>query len=201
MIAGIAFTLVVFSQPAVIQNMQNAQEKKFDEMVASGKKTQAQADQALATVQKFMNPGFVKAMGCVGVVVANVVLLFLTGLVFWAIGRRALHGHFSYMKGVEAVGAASMISVLGVIVAMLLSVIYGKMMMTLGPALLVSNFDEANKAHRILSALNVMSIWYVVVMAIALARLAGATFAKAALWAFGIWAVFTFIPIFVFGGK
>ena len=148
-----------------------------------------------------MNPAFVKAMGSVGVVVANVAMLFFTALIFWAIGRRALHGNFTYMKGLETVGIASMINVLAAIVAMLLAVIYGKMMMTLGPALLVSNFDETNTVHRIFSALNVMSIWYAVVAAIALARLSGATFMKAALWAFGIWAVFTFGPIFIFGGK
>ena len=170
-------------------------------MVASGKMTQAQADQAIAAVQKFMSPGFMKIMGCAGAVVANVAILFLTAFIFWAVGKRALHGNFNYMKAVEAVGLATMINVLGEVVAMLLAVIYGNMMMTLGPALLVSHFDAANKVHRILSALNVMSLWYVAVSSIGLARLSGASFAKAALWLFGIWALFTFVPILVFAGK
>lgn len=201
MIAGVIYTLVVFSQPAVIQGMQQAQEKKFQEMVASGKMTQAQADQAIATTEKFMSPGFMKIMGCVGSTIVNAAILFLAALIFWAVGKRALHGNFTYMKAVEAVGLATMINVLGAIVAMLLATIYGNMMMTPGPVLLVSNFDAANKVHRFLSALSVTSLWYVAVASIALARLSGTTFAKAALWVFGIWALFTFGPILVFSGK
>ena len=201
MIVGVIYTLVVFSQPAVIQKMQEAQEKKFQEMVASGKMTQAQADQTIEAVQKWMSPGFMKIMGCVGSVVVSTAMLFLASLIFWAVGKRALHGNFTYMKAVEAVGLANTINVLGAIVAMLLAVIYGNMRMTLGPVLLVSPFDEANTMHRILSALNLTSIWYVAVASIALARLSGATFAKAAVWLFAIWAAFTLGPILAFGGK
>ena len=201
MIVGVIYTLVVFSQPAIIQQMQQAQEKKFEEMVASGKMTQADADKAIAALQKIMGPGLMKIMGCAGAIVVTAAFLFLAALIFWAVGRRALHGNFSYMKAVEAVGVASMINVVGTIVAMLLAVIYGNMMMTLGPALLVSHFDAANKVHRVLSALNVTSLWCVAVSSIALARFTGARFAKAALWLFGIWAVLTFVPILVFGGK
>jgi hypothetical protein len=192
---GVIYTLVVFSQPAVIQNLQQAQEKKFDEMVASGKMTQAQADQAIAAVEKWMNPGFMKIMGCIGTVVANAGILFLSALIFWAVGKRALRANFDYMKAVEAVGLATMINVLGAIVAMLLAVIYGNMMVTPGPALLVSNLDPANSGHRVLSALNVISLWHVAVASIALARLSGAKFAKAATWLFGIWVALTFGPI------
>lgn len=201
MVAGVIYTLVVFSQPKVIQGMQQAQEKKFEEMVASGKMTQAQADQSIAAVQKFMNPTFMKIIGCGGSVVANAGILFLTALIFWAIGLRALHGNFSFMKAVEAVGLATMINVLGAIIGMLLAVIYGNMMMTLGPVLLVNPFDETNKMHRVLSALNVTAIWFVVVATIALARMSGTSFVKAALWVFGIWAALTFVPILVFSGK
>ncbi|MEO5804010.1 MAG: YIP1 family protein [Verrucomicrobiota bacterium] len=201
MIAGVIYTLIVFSQPAITQKIHEAQEKKFREMVASGKMTQVQADQAMTIAQKFTGPGFLKTVGCVSAVVASAAMLFLMALVFWAVGKRALHGNFEYMKAVEALGLASMISVLGAIVAMLLAVIYGNMAMTPGPALLLSNFDVTNKGHRILSALNVMSLWYVAVVALALAKLSGTKFMKAALWVFGIWAVLTFVPILVFGGK
>ena len=102
------------------------------------------------------------------------------------------------MKAVEALGLASMISILGSIISMLLAVIYGDLMMTPGPALLIKPFDAANKVHRILSGLNVMAIWHVAVVSLALARLSGSGFAKAALWVFGIWAVLTFGPILVF---
>jgi hypothetical protein len=201
MIGGVIYTLVIFSQPKIIHDMQQVQEKKFQEMVSAGKMTQEQADKMIATVGKFMTPTFLKIMGCLSSVVANAGILFLTALIFWAVGSRALHGNFHYMKAVEAIGVGMMINILGTIIGMLLAVIYGNILITLGPVLLVANhFDAANKVHKILSALNVTSLWYVGVLSIGLARLSGASFVKAAEWLYGIWAAITLGAIF-FGGK
>ena len=41
--------------------------------------------------------------------------------------------------------------------------------------------------HVLLSSLNVVFIWYVSVLSLALARLSGTSFLKAALWGFGLW--------------
>lgn len=201
MIAGIIYTLVVFSQPAVIHRMQEAQEKKFQDMVAAGKMTQQQADQTIAAVQKYMSPGFMKLMGCLGSLFMNVITLFLIALVFWLVGKRAFHSDLNYTRSLEAVGVSMMINVLGIIVAMLLAVIYGNIFMTLGPALLVSHFDAGNKVHRILSALNLTSLWYVAVLSLGLARLTGASFLKSAAWLYAIWATLTLGPILIFSGK
>ena len=46
MIAGIIYVMVVFSQPAVIQGMNEARDKQFQRQVAAGKMTQKQADAA-----------------------------------------------------------------------------------------------------------------------------------------------------------
>ena len=200
-LVSVIYTLVVFSQPGVVQRMQEVQEKKFQQMVAAGKMTQQQADQTIATVQKFMSPGFLKIMGCVSSVVINAVLLFFTSLIFWAVGSRALQGNFHYLKAVEAVGVSTMINVVGTVVAMLLAVIYGNMSITPGPALLIRPFDAANKLHLMLSALNVFSLWYVGILSVGLARLTGASFLKAALWLYAIWAALTLGPIWLFGGK
>ncbi|MEO6033779.1 MAG: YIP1 family protein [Verrucomicrobiota bacterium] len=195
MIVGIVYTLIVFSQPAITQRIQQAQEKKFDEMVASGKMTRAQADQTLATVEKFMGPGFLKISGSVGAVFFTAALLFFTALIFWVIGRRALGGNFTYMKAVEAVGLSCIINILGTLISMMLAVIYGNIMMTFGPALLVSHFDATNGIHRALSVLNGPSLWYVTILSIALSRFTGASFGKEALWLFGIWALLAVVPV------
>jgi len=200
-VAGVVYTIVVFSQPAVIQQMQEAQEKKFEQMVASGKTTQQKADEGTAALEKFMTPGMLKLFGSLGSVLMNTALLFFTALIFWAVGSRAFQADFHYLKAVEAVGVSTMINVVGAIVAMLLAVIYGNMAMTPGPALLIKPFDAANKIHLSLSALNLFSIWYVGVLSIGLARMTGAAFSKAAMWLYGIWAALTFGPIWLFGGN
>ena len=86
------------------------------------------------------------------------------------------------MKAVETVGLSGMVYVLGGVVSMFMVVIYGNMYMTPGPVLLLGRFNPANKVHLMLSALNVISLWYIGVLALGLSRLSGGGFVKSALW-------------------
>ncbi len=201
MIVGIIYSLVVFSQPGIIQNMKDATEKKMEESVAAGKMTQKQADQAQETIGKIMSPTFFKVAGIVSSIFINTGLLFLVALIIWLLGKYGFHGDFGYLQAVETVSLAGMIYVMGGVVSMLLAVIYGNMSMTPGPVLLVGHFDPANKVHLILSAVNLISLWYVGVLALGLSRLSGGGFGKSALWLYGLWAVFTIGPICLFGGR
>jgi hypothetical protein len=95
------------------------------------------------------------------------------------------------MKAVEVVGLANMIGVLDVIVRTLLIVGMGNLYAAPSLGLLVKDFDPQNPVHSLLAVVNVMTFWLLAVRAIGLARLSGASFAKAALWVFGIWAAYT----------
>src|SRR5579863_951722 len=63
MMVGIIYSLVVFSQPGIIQNMKDATEKKMQESVAAGKMTQQQADKAEEMIGKIMSPTVFKVTG------------------------------------------------------------------------------------------------------------------------------------------
>ncbi len=95
------------------------------------------------------------------------------------------------MKAVEVVGLANMISVLDGIVKTLLIVGLGNLYASPSLVLLVKEFDPQNTVHSLLAIVNVMTFWLLAVRAMGLARLSGASFAKAALWVFGIWAAYT----------
>src|SRR5258708_21178593 len=75
--AGVIYTMVVFSQPGVIQNMKDASDKRMQEMVAQGKMTQAQADQSAQFAEKFMTPTMIKTFGILAMVIFNPVSLFV----------------------------------------------------------------------------------------------------------------------------
>jgi len=107
------------------------------------------------------------------------------------VGAKVLKGHFSYTKAVEVVGLANMISVLDVIVKTLLIVGFGNLYASPSLVLLVRDFDPQNPLHGLLGAVNVMTFWLLLVRAIGLARLSGASLAKAAAWVFGIWVAYT----------
>lgn len=203
-IVGIIYVMMIFSQPAVIQSMKEAQDKKFEDVqkrVTEGKMTQKQADDIRATADKFMTPSFLKVIGILGSVVGNLIGLFLTAAVVWLVGKSAFHANFAFMKSVEVAGLALMITVLGAIIKLLLNIIYGNTYMTAGPVLFLSHFDHTNKVHLLLAALSVTSLWYVAVLSAGLARLSGASFYKAAVLMFGLWAILTLGPIWLFVGK
>ncbi|MDB6123970.1 MAG: hypothetical protein JWQ71_2963 [Pedosphaera sp.] len=198
---GIIYTLVVFSQPGVIQKIKDAEDKKIQQRVEQGKMKKQDADNAQAMIEKIMTPTVFKLIGIGGAVFGSSALLFLIAAIIWLLGRFLFKGEVTYLQALQVNGLSSMISVLGAIVAMLLVVIYGNVSMTPGPALLIRNFDPANKMHLLLSGLNVFSLWYVAVLSLGLARLSGAPFWKAAAWIFGIWGFFTLGPALAFGGR
>jgi Yip1-like protein len=197
-VIGVVYVFVIFSQPAVLQEVRESQQKQFQKQVAAGKMTQEQADKAAEVTEKFMTPAVMKLFGILGAVFGNVVWLFLAALGLWLLGKFVFKGSFSYLQTVEVTGLEMMIAILGAIISMLLVVVTGNMYMTPGPALLIRDFDAASKIHQMLSALNFMTFWYISVLAIGLARLSGTSFTKAGGCLFGLWAVFKLGAILVF---
>lgn len=183
---GALAAIIIVSQPAIQQQMREAQTKAMDQKVKAGKMTQAQADQAMEFMDKFMGPTMWKVAGAFGAVVVNVLRMLWWGLVLWLLGRWMLKTEFGYGKSLETVGLALMISVLGTLVTVLLQVNFARMFATPSLALAINDFDATRKSHLMLGAINVFSIWQVAVFAIGLSRLAGAPFLRAA------WLVFTY---------
>ena len=116
--------------------------------------------------------------------------LFFVAAIVWLLGTRLFKGSFTYMQAVEVCGLAAMISVLGGVIWMLLAVVMGSPLATPGPVLLIGEINPSNLGHLLLSGLNLVTIWYVGVLAIGLAKLSGASVAKAAVWLYGLWVVF-----------
>jgi len=193
-VLGIVFTLVMFSQPAIQRQVRQQQEKAFEQQVKAGKMTQQQADQAIEMTQKFTGP-IMKIVGAVSAVFMSFTKLFWWALVLWLIAKWFLKVDVPYMKVVEVVGLSSIIVVLGGIVALLLMVIFGKMFASASLGLLVSEFDVTNKKHFLLAAVNVFNFWFVAVVGLGLARLAGASFGRATLIFLAYWVAMSLLLI------
>jgi hypothetical protein len=178
---GVLVSFIIFSQPAIIQQIREQQAKVMDQQVKAGKITQAQADQALAMMEKFTGPTMMKVFGGVGSVVVSFVHVMWWGFVLWLLSRWFLKVKIPYVKALEVVGLAMMIAVLGAIVAMLLIVNLGRMGATPSLALMMSDFDATRKSHLFMGAANVFYFWQVGVTAVGLSKLAGVPFVRA-LW-------------------
>jgi Yip1 domain len=187
-LAGAIFCVVVFSQPNILYTLRQTQEQQLQKRLDAGKMTKEQKDAAVAVMEKLFSPTLMKITGTAGAAFSNLLLLFGAALVVWLVGAKAFRAQFSYMQAVQVTGLSSMIHVLGAIITMFLVVIIGSLHANLGPVLLVREFDPANKLHLALASLNVITLWYLGVLAVGLAKLSGVSWAKAALWLYGLWA-------------
>lgn len=188
-LTGALAIFVLFSQPAILQKIHEQQMKAFDDQVKAGKMTQAQADQAEAMVEKFAGPTMMKISGSISAVIFSFVQVFWWALVLWLLGLIFLKVKFPYIKALEVAGLATMISILGAVITVLLAVIMGKQT-SISLAFFITDFDPKNLVHLLLKAVDLFSLWLAVVMAVGLARLAGARFSKALLCTFIYWTAF-----------
>jgi len=193
-VAGVVATLVIFSQPTILRQVREEQEKAMQQQVEAGKMTQQQADRSLEAMGKFTGP-MMKIAGSAGAVVMSFARLFWWGLVLWLIAKWALKADIRYMKAVEIAGLSSLIITLGAIVELLLGVLLGKMIATVSPALFLKEFDPTSRVHFMLGAVNLFKLWAMVVLSLGLARLTGVPWGKATLLMLIYWAVFTLMLI------
>lgn len=174
--------------------MRDITNKAIDRQVENGKLSGAQADQARATAEKFGSIGYK-----ISAVVAPVFMAFASpfwgGLILWLVGSFALKAPFPYMKAVEIAGLANMILALDVVIRTLLVLITGNLFTTLSLTLLLKDIDPQNAFYSLLTLVNVMTLWQLAIRSIGLAKVTGASAAKAAVWIFGIWIVLSGILI------
>ncbi len=186
-VVGVICVCIMFTQPAIRQGIHDQQVKAMDKQVQQGKITQAQEDQMLQAMDKFMGPAMLAIFGSVGAVMNSFVSVFWWALVLWLCGRWFLKARFDYLKAVEIAGLSSIIVTLAMVIGTLLSVIFGRLNAGLSLALLVSDFDLSNRVHLLLGAANVIYFWHTAVLAVGLAKLSGASMARAAVVVFAYW--------------
>lgn len=188
-VVGVISVCIMFSQPAIQQTIHDQQVKALDQRVQQGKMTQAQEDQALQAMEKFMGPTVLAIGGSIAMVIYSFVSIFWWALVLWLLGRWFLKARFHYLKAVEVAGFGLVILVLGIIITTLLAVILGRLYGGPSLGLFVSDFDPTKRTHLLLGAANVIYFWHTAVLGIGLARLSGTSTGKAVIVIFTYWIV------------
>jgi hypothetical protein len=184
------YVVVAYSQPGVLAAARDAQEKAFDKKVAAGQMTRDQADKIEKISSQYMTPSILRAAGAVGGVLATFAAFFLTALILWLAARIVHNSTVAYMKIAEVVALAGIISVLNIAVKCVLVIWKGSLMATLSPVLFL---DDASATHRPgawLSLLDPVEIWWLAVLSLGFSKVAPISYAKAALWVFGVWYAF-----------
>jgi len=181
---------LVFSQDSIRHQLSEITDQAIQKQIETSHMGEQQAEQARAMGEKWAGIS-AKIGAALYPVLAGFITPFVWGLILWLVGAKFMKGDFPYMKAVEVVGLANMVSVLDVIVRTLLIVGLGNLYAAPSLGLLVKEFDPQNTVHSLLAIVNVMTFWLLAVRAIGMARLSGASFTKAALWVFGVWAAYT----------
>lgn len=181
-LAGCIGAWLVYSQPAIQQQMREMQDKVLDKLVEKGRLSKEQVDRQREASA---------VGGNIGIYVGPVFSAFFTpfwwGFLVWLLGTKLFHGNFTFMKAVEIVGLGNCIAILGSVVTTLLMVSMGSLGATPSPALLVKDYDPQNTSQALLQIPNAITIWVLAVRSIGLAKLSGARFLPAAIWVFGLW--------------
>jgi hypothetical protein len=191
-VLGVFTIIVILSQPSVqrqVRDLGEQQAKTLDQQVKAGKLTQADANNVQTVTRIFTDPAALKTMGTLAAILIGIARVFWWAFILWLLGRRFLKVQFGYLKALEVAGLALMISVLGGIVTLLLTVNLTKLFGTPGLTLAVADFEAARKSYLLLGAANLFSFWLVGVLAVGLAKLAGVPFLRAAWFVFAFWII------------
>lgn len=194
-VIAVIFTFVVFSQPAIQDEMTATQMKQFAKQIADGKMTQEQADQAM----QFSKPGSTMFLifGSVGVVFVLAFALFVYSLVYWLIGKVAFKSTVSYTKILEVNGLSYFIAPVSTLISMIMVVMMGSLYAQPSASLFVSNFDPTDKLHKFLMAINVLEFWMLFVVAVGLSKVWNVSMGKALGAVGGVWVIWTALKVFI----
>jgi hypothetical protein len=186
-IATAVYLCIAFSQPAVLQSMQEQRIHAMQKKVAAGKITQAQADQYGAMTEKFLTPTMLKIFGGGAAILAMVAGLFLMGLAIWLALKCCTPGTLGYMKVIEICGLALVIDVPQKILRILLVSWKENLLATASPTLFLANPSTTNKADVFLSMIDVVDFWWLAVLSLGVSKVASIRYRTAAFITFGVW--------------
>ncbi len=180
--------LVLFSQESIWQQIREQQvqatEKRLEQMPPD------QREQARSVVEMFSRPIVMKIFAIAGAVVVSLAGLFLITLLVWLLGRWVFRAEMGFGKTLEMCGLAGLVGTLGTVVKTLLIAATGNLYASPSPAMLLPHVEATDRLFQVLSVFNVMTIWYIVVLAIGLSRLSRIVLFHSFLWLFVPWMVF-----------
>jgi len=103
-----------------------------------------------------------------------------------------------YGTSLEITGLSSTVMILGSIISILTILVLDSLYATPSLAILVKEYNVDNSMHKLLSQMNIFTIWFVALLGLGLAKICNVPTMKGMIWTFGIFIVFTLVAVFVF---
>lgn len=198
---GLVSTFMFFSDKELTDKVIDKQIQKvreqMEEKVKDGKMTPEQSTEAMEKTEKFMRGGiFFKLIGYVGSVISNVMLLFLLSLVYFVF-LKIMKSQFNYLNLLNVIGLALMISGIGGLINVVISIVTGNLS-SVSLGLLLSESTIGAELHGFITKFDVFEIWFYVLISIGLVKIGKIKPIASYLVVFAVWILFHVVTVFVF---
>jgi len=137
-----------------------------------------------------------KAIAFGGSIIGQFMILILLSLVY-LLGLKIFKAQFEFINILNVVGLAMLISAIGGLVAIVLSVIMGHLT-SVGLGLFLTEEAAGEKMYGLLTKLDVFTIWFYTVISIGLSKIARIPMSKSITLVFGVWIIYVVVTTFVF---
>lgn len=183
---------LLWNNPEIKYKMEQKQRAALQEMVDQGKMTQEQVDQQA----KFMGGTFGHVIRSVSILIFGFVFFLIIAGIYFIFSKFVLKGDGSYTSSLAANGLTIYIALFSIIVATILSLLFGRMLQDISVASLL-NMEKSSFLGWLLSFVDIFAIWGYSVLSIGLAKMFKAqSTSKYFIMVFGLWFVWKLI---VFG--
>jgi len=201
-VTSVVSSFLFFSDAELVGKMMDKQKQqlreRMQESVKSGKMSQQQANDAIEKAEKFMDPNgiFFKITGFAGAVVAPFLMLFVLSVIYMLF-LKMFKANFEFTNILNVVGLSLVVSAIGSIIAIVLSIILGELN-SVGLTLFLKAETVGETMHGLLMKLDVFSVWFYILVSIGLVKVAKIKPAISYSIVFGLWILWLVITTFVF---
>jgi hypothetical protein len=193
-LVAVIMVIMMFTNESLKSEMKEIQSKAIQKMVDEGKMPQEQADTIESSYDSRL--GMMIGFGIIGAAIFIALYFFGGALFLWLADKLVLKSPEGYGKHLELYGISSWIGVLGGFITLLMILGLGSITATPSAALAVfGNYDPTSNLHKVLTAINIFSIWQTAVIGIGLSKFSGKTTTMAMSVAFVMWVIWIAISV------
>ena len=192
---AILMTYIIATNESLRGQVVDQQRAELEKRVEENKLTRENADLQMDRLEK-SGTGIFIAFGSVFASIAIVAGFFIAALFLWLADKVILKSAEGYGKHLELYGISSWIGVLGGIITLLMIVGLNSLVASPGAVLAVlGNYEATNNFHKVLSALNIFSIWQAAIIGIGLSKLSDKSTGTGMTVAFALWVLWVAVSI------
>jgi uncharacterized Tic20 family protein len=186
---AILVTCIIATNESLHGQVIEQQRAALEKQVEKNKLTRESADIQMDRLEK-SGTGMFIAFGSIFASIAIAAAFFIAALFLWLADKALLKSVEGYGKHLELYGISLWIGVLGGIITLLMIVGFNSLAASPSAVLAVlGNYETTNDFHKVLSALNIFSIWQAAIVGIGLSKFSGKPTGTGMAVAFGLWAL------------